>query len=392
MDFCTLLQKKRKFSGLEIVKLNFNLENAINIFVQKHQENYYDYFQKCQSPFLINAYIEHKDYNLAKSVKYRVIMQNIMRKRFSVELEKLYEYAKINNIELIGLKGIFLETDVFIQTGNIRLYNDIDLLVRNKDTRILSEYFIKDGNYVIYDDKHNIIKKLLNKESVKYIKKINIDKTNHIVLQKKLNDGNIIIELHSNFNILKLSNFDHLELHNNKKLISYSQNVSFYTLNELDHLLYLCHHMVRHLPYVYTDCLGPLFINIDKIIDIAMLLNKYNFDSQLLYDKCVRYSILPYVTLSFYITNEIFPGCIDESIIDKFIQLSKNENFSWKKIFLKLISLSPIEILTGNIERTLPKLKHTINFIEKHIGPFEECTKFRNLKILYWKIMLFLEK
>lgn len=371
--------------------MNINyIEDAIKEFTDKYSSEYYEnYFKKCESQFFLNCYIDRGDIDLANSVINKISIHDKQKDVFCDELIKIYKYALLNNVDIIGLKGVFLEIDLYNGLACKRIYNDIDLLIRNKDRKKIADYFISEKNFSIYDDKNFIFPWLfkLFKSNVKRIKNINIDNINHIVLMKKTKGLKAMIELHSNFNVLKLSNFDHDNMIKEKKEIIYN-NCTFYTLSDIDNLLFLSHHMIRHLPYVYQESIDPLFVDINKIIDIAIILKKFSFEKKAIIDKCIKYDIVPYVALAFYITNEIFPDDFVFEVYKDLLELAVLDNFSWKKIFLKLIKLNPIEIITGEIDRQLPNLYRTVKFIEKYIGPFEEYTKMRNVKMCLWKIAL----
>lgn len=368
--------------------MKIDLKKEFDNFIINNEYNY-DYFKKCESPNLLNLYKQHGDYQLITIIVDRQIKQQELHELFRKELSNLYKYAVKNRLSIVGLKGVFLEDTLYNDSNFYRFYDDLDLLIVSSQKNKLSKYFI-DDNFLIYDDKQMIFKCFFKifKSNIRNMLKIDIDNINHIVLQKKINDFNLYFELHSNLNILRLSEFNHDELIKNKKLIVLQNNEEFFTLSDVDNLLFLCHHMIRHLPYVYQDCLGTMQINIDKVLDIALLINNNKINFEHILEKSVQYNIVPYVALALYITHGIFPSLIDNVVLKNMIKLSKKQIFSWKKIFMHLIRLEPIEILSGDIGKELPELVHAVEYIESKFGLFEEYTSYRNIKMIIWKIFL----
>lgn len=366
------------------------VENSIGRFIDDYKYDYRDYFKKCISPCFTSLYYDNNDTDSITYLEKLADSQKQLHHLYYIELKKLFNYAKNNNINIIGFKGIFLEESLYKSSECIRFYDDIDLLICNKDRKKIAEYFKKYTNFKIIDDKASIFKLYykLFKSNAGNIGKINIDNLNHIVLQEKKQNFYLTLELHSNLNFLNLSKFDHIQIFEDKKQIFINNNL-FYTMGEMDHLLFLCHHMIRHLPYVYEECLGPLHIDIKKVIDILLLVKKYNllYCKDELINRCERYDIVPYVALSFYIVNGLFPNTIDTGIMNTLIKVSREKEYSWKYIFDGLITLKPIDILTGKIEKAFPEIVGCVERIEK-LGPFEEYTHFRNIKMFVWKKVL----
>ncbi len=362
------------------------IEQQIEGFVEKYQDAHNDYLKMCASPYLLDYYLSRGESDVIKTIKKRVELQNKLRKEFIKELTGLFKYANENNLTLIGIKGIFLEFDLYCYTTFGRLYDDIDLVICNEEREFWAEYFFKHSDFYIHSDKWFRLQKHLKflRLNAKHIRNIDVDKINHIMLLRRSAELNIMIELHSNLNYLKKSNFNHSDIILNKEKMVIG-NVTLDTLSPIDNLMFMCHHMIRHLPYIYKDSIDNLIISIDKIIDVALLLKKYKFDEELIIQKSKVYQITPYVALALYVTNEVFPNSVSETIIYDLIDDSINSDFDWKNIFIKLIDLRPIEIITGKIGRKLPGLINTVNFIEKHIGRFEEFTYFRGIKAYLWR-------
>lgn len=357
----------------------------IDNIICQYGEEYYNYFKQCESQFFIELYKKHNNIELITKINNNICEQQILRTIINNELKKLFDFAAKNNISVVGFKGIFIESDLYSDIKYTRIYDDVDLLVKNDEREVLSNFF-KNENYVIYDDKQSIISKVLKGyfENPLRMNKINIDKTNHIVMGKIIEDKNLVIELHSNFNALKLSEFNHEELIRNRKALKMNAT-NFYSLNNIDHLLFVCHHLIRHLPYVYQDSIEPLYISFDKIVDIYLMTQKYDLDKEMILEKSLHYNVVPYLTLALYIVNGIFQNSIESELISELINKSLSSMFSWKNIFVKLINMPAIDIISGNLEDELPELVNAVNFIEKNIGPFREYSAWRNIKLLIWK-------
>lgn len=376
-----------------------DLVNQYYNYVDKNKKSYIEYFCRCRSPLLYNYYAEFQKDDLIASVKREYKYLEQLHNLFLDEIDRIYNFSVDKGIRLVGLKGMFLNDDIYDNPNIFRMYHDIDLFIHNCDTAKLAEYFINAKDYKILDYKAKFFQILFDifKSDVKRMTKMDISKINHLVLNKFVShnelDYEIIIEIHTNFNILKLSKFDNDLMIDNSVLKTMKDGRQFYVLNELDNLLFLCHHLIRHLPYVYQDCMGPIFINIDKILDIALFLKKHRkiLSDKKILEASIAYEVLPYTGLSLYLINDIFPGILKDEFVQDLLKRTLEQDFSWKKIFIKLLKHKPIDIISGNLYE-LPEILNAIDFIEKKLGPFEEFTKNRTKKIIVWHMALKLIK
>lgn len=370
--------------------MSATLKNQLLEYVKTHENKYYSYFKNSRSNHLMEFYIQHGERNIAEDIKDHNAYLNKLHSYYKREISELFEFAANRGILIIGLKGAFLESELYESYSYPRSYYDLDLFMQNEDVPLLAEYFAQ-KSYSIDGYTAKPLQPLYNLifGNIRRMKHMNINKINHLELVKAVKEPQglyeLSIEIHTNFNILGLSRFPHKDMMKNSRCISL-EGKKVRVLSELDGLIFLCHHLIRHLPYVFQNDMGPLSVSLDKLYDLGLYLEKYprlaDSTNVQMYSK--RYDVVPYTALAFYLIHDLFPSVIKEKTVQDLIKLSYQQQFPWKKLFKKLMKQCPIEIITGTLTE-LPELVNAVCYIERNLGPFEEYTKARLRKIAIWR-------
>lgn len=358
------------------------MDKYIEQFITKYQNRigFNSYIENCFTTNLSEYYKTHNN-----TIYYNVIQKEKQQKElhslFKIEIDKLFNYAINNDINLLGLKGFFLESQCWEKT---RFYNDIDILLSIDDIEKLKQFFLDEEYQLINNRKYFTKKKYipLNK-----ITNINLIKTHHIVLRKTLpsaysNHENVIeLELHGNINSLKLSNFNNNKLLNEKLIYK-----NYYILSNENQLLYLCYHTIQHLPYIRHN-ISNFYVKLDCFVDVANLINKEQINWQQVITNAIEYKIVPICSLFFKMFTEIYYDLIPEYVIILFNNLSNTETFKWKNIYKKLMTIDSYNLICGNFNDFII-LKKEFSKITKVFGDNLENTYVKKIAMEIWKLKL----
>lgn len=359
------------------------MDNYIEQFILKNQNNnnFNSYITNCFTTILKDYYKVH-NYSVYRKVIEKEKYQNELHSLFNKECNKLFNYVNKNDICLLGLKGVFLESQCW---NNTRFYNDIDLLISIDDIEKLEQYFLTENYKLINNKKYFTYKKYI---PISKMHNINLIKTHHIVLRKEVPSSlylghiyTIELEIHGNLNSFKLSHFDNSKLLSEKRLYG-----NYYILNNENQLLYLCYHTIQHLPYIRHN-LSSFYVKLDCFIDVANLIKTENINWDKVIEKAIEYKIVPICSLFFKMFTEIYYDFVPKYIIVLFDNLSNNITFKWKNTYKKLMQMNSVDLICGNFN----DFKIIENEYKKIIRVFGNNLKNRYVKKIameIWKLKL----
>lgn len=314
-------------------------------------EYFLDYINN--NPSFILTYLEdgYIPFDKKQNIKIYLKLQEYENKVFYKQIKEISKFDD----EIVGLKGYFLQK-VYYPPKHIRLYNDIDVLVKTNDSYKFYKN-AKSHGYTIAPQK-NILYRILCNDFIAPLFKVLSTKTNvHIQLIKK---DYHLLELHSNIN--KHRSIAYRATFNIKEMVSNAIKIDlgdfrFKILSPEDNILYLMFHTIKHISYIelYENAIS---VNLQKFYDVAQIISNEKIDWDLFYCNAIKYNIFPYVTLFIKMFNDIYTNTIPTSIYQRLIDYSNFKNFKCKPIFDKVINLSPDELIIGDYRR-LPEIMKT---------------------------------
>lgn len=176
---------------------------------------------------------------------------------------------------------------------------------------------------------------------------------------------NISIDLHSNLNITNVhfihSNtmFNTDDLFDNSHTFNAFRNIR--TLDLHDNLCFLFRHLLKHHVF-YGKTQSGLHTSIQHVLDLAEIINSESFCENILYNKVVKYNIVPEAIFCLNLYNKIF---VSGNKIDLKLYLKKlkelNYDFKWKPILMASLNMSIENLMIGNFQNEFPKLQKIIN-------------------------------
>lgn len=356
-----------------------NLQIKINEFCKKldkyDDQTLHLYFSQNLNVF-INDYLFERNYlDLHKKLEKRISEQILFEKK----IKKCLEFLEQINIEIIGLKGYFLQKNYY--QNNIRLYKDLDILVKVKDCYRIYLY-LKEFNYKIKKDDFLLYNNTILFTLFKNFYATNvhsIDLVKDIPLSEGLSqwERDFIlcpIDLSCNLNIDSPCLFEHK--HFFTESLSFDNYKNIYQPNEYDNILYLIYHMMRHLVFYKYDS-HLMSINLQKIVDVALIIDKlgFDFDFNILINQAKIYQILPEVLFYFNIYNKM--GFSTQPFnIENFFEDESLKTCKWKFILEKAFLMDAEDIILGNYEN----LKYLSNAIEKNQKIKNQNLRRHNIK------------
>ena len=109
-------------------------------------------------------------------------------------------------------------------------------------------------------------------------------------------------------------------------------------------------------------------IEIDKFIDVALILLNSKIDWNKFEKMCIIHSMSPLCAFYFKMFDEIFPNIVPEFIIERIREKSINMDFYWKNIYFRLMIMNPLDLILGNFndfpEIEIPYLKIKNNILQ----------------------------
>lgn len=284
--------------------------------------------------------------------------ENLIKKQndFEKDLEKELMLFDSLNVPIIGLKGYFIKSEYY---GSIpRIYNDIDLFVQSSNSAELYKGLKSLGYHINYKTLYDnpVI-------SMNICPKYYMENTQTLMLinSKK----NISIDMHSNINITNVhfvhSNtvFNTDELFENSHKFNCFRNIR--TLDLHDNLCFLFRHLLKHHVF-YGKTQSGLQTPIQHVLDLALIINSELFCEDVLYNKAVKYNIVPEAIFCLNLYNKIF---VSGKKIDLKLYLQQlvklNYDFKWKPILMASLNMPIENLMIGNFQNEFPKLQNIIN-------------------------------
>lgn len=346
----------------KIYKGKVNMKKQIAEFIRYNENNqkFITYLKKNISP-LLKDYYYYNDHSLYFKLLEIQEKQSVLHDLMEDECNRLFDFCKVNEIEIIGLKGVFLEH----QYWDIpRLYNDIDIIIRKDDIPKLYEYFSESGVYKLVKKRN--INPFDKKPDLSKMLKINLTKNHHIVLWKESKIASesginhIEIEIHGAFDTFKIVNID-----DNKMFEDKTEFKNFYVLKPESQILFLIYHTIQHLPYIRHN-LREMDIKLDRFVDVAQIIEKETINWEYFYRLCQIHSMYPLCSFYFKLFNSIFPNFIPQETLNKIDRAAEQSDFYWKNIYLRLMTLDPINIIIGDLSE-FAEIQNTFNAIKSQI-------------------------
>lgn len=340
------------------------MEKMLRTFVEKnlYRDGFRDYLINSFSPVLKEYYLKYDISTYNKLLK-KEEQQQLLHKFMEKECSDLFEFCSKNNVNIVGLKGIFIEKQFWSQS---RFYNDIDVIIKKDDIKKLYDYFSKKGTYRVINKRD--INPFKKKPKLSSMINVNLDKTHHIVLWNENNEivasglNYLEIEIHGSFDTFKIVDINDEIMFNDSILYN-----GFRVLDCESQILFLIYHTIQHLPYIRYN-LSRMSIEIDKFIDVALILLNSKIDWNKFEKMCIIHSMSPLCAFYFKMFDEIFPNIVPEFIIERIREKSINMDFYWKNIYFRLMKMNPLDLILGNFndfpEIEIPYLKIKNNILQ----------------------------
>lgn len=360
-------------------------------YVKRHENDaaFEKYIENQQSFLLYDYYKEKHLDRICFIMDIESKRQNALHEILYKEAEKIYDFANSNGIRVVGMKGLFLEKEYYTPQHEQRYYHDMDLLVDDRDVAALSRFFINDSGYTLVKPTQNIERwRYKSKKNMTTKKFEKYKRRNHIFLVKKCANNvhanisqYIEIEIHTDLNFTFQTSFNHDELLN-RIVQKQTKDFFYYSLNDIDQILYLCFHAAKHLPYVFLYP-GSLCVDLQKVYDIALIANEFQYDWERVFELAIEYRILPHVLLILRLCADIFPGLFPKSVICKYANLV-TPDFYWYNIYKYIMRIQPSKILSGNLE-DIPEINTAYKEIVSRFGAFDDRGNNVMKKTKIWK-------
>ena len=334
--------------------INKDIEQLINKIECKYQyKDYKSFFNNKKNIMFVNRINGISEIELKKE---QIINEQInIDKKIDIELEKIDSL----NIPIIGLKGVFVKDSFY---KNIpRTSNDIDLLVESKNISVLYKCLKKVGYSIelktLYDFPH--IK-------MKVSPKKYIENTQTLMLINKT--ISIPIDIHNNLNItnahFKKSNtsFNTQTLIENSKPFKNYKNIRVLEMH--DNLCFLFRHIMKHHVF-YGKTQSGLHTFLQRIVDIATIINSNGFDEKKLLEKCIEYNIVPEAIYCINLYNKLFVSFkkVDLNNYLKMYYCCKYKyRIKWERILFKSLEMPIENLIIGDFNESFPKLQKAVNF------------------------------
>ena len=286
-----------------------------------------NFFELLKNSYDFNNYLSYvkQDKNLAT---YKSIDKNeIVEKRKKLLLQqnnfenKVYEellFFDTINVPIIGMKGLFLKKKYY---RNIeRVFDDIDVLVSSDNVQSFYKHLLKRGYHIKYKTMYD--NPIFNME---FFPRTYMDNTQTLMMYNSHNK--ISIDIHSNLNITNahfvksLTKFDTKILYENSIQFGNFKNIKSLELH--DNLCVLFRHLLKHHVF-YGKTQTGLQTPLQHVLDLAVLINSYEFDENKLFNNSIKYGIVPETIFCLNLYNKIFINCKEVNILPYLNELEKS--------------------------------------------------------------------
>ncbi len=237
------------------------------------------------------------------------------------ELKKLQRAFENAGVDFVTFKGITLANELYPQTPEIRGFGDIDILVKEKDLQVVSDFFsdlgytYADGKKISEDVIHTDFNYIMGEHHLLPYYKTIVDDEGELY--------SIIFEVH--YKLFQKSgndfggekdNYSYDSFISSKEEVTIC-NVSINILSLNDRFLYLVSHCGGHIiidvrEQIYEENLNRSSIYVKGLFDVAMfyLLHKDELDIQYLIHKAKEYDVYHYFCMYIHVINTVFPGLL----------------------------------------------------------------------------------
>lgn len=302
-----------------------------------------NYIQNCPSFLLLQLERSKLDPYCIKEITKIHFLLSLQQKRnqfFRREIQDLFDHTPVR---IVGLKGYFLYLSYYPEE-NIRFFHDLDTFVKVRNGYQAYRYIKKNGYQLIDYQIKNYNKKL----QVILFRRLYFIHLQHLEFVKKINGSKHCMkqELHFNFNLNCGVSFPLDEMMDRAMLV-HKDGLSFYTLDPVDHLLYLMFHTISHLSYT-SEVLNELQINLQNLYDVAQLLDYEAVDWDEFIERGLAYHLSPFISLFYHIFNAVIPDKVPGKVFKALHADSVKGNFRWHKIYLDVIEKPSSELIIGD--------------------------------------------
>lgn len=276
---------------------------------------------------------------LQKNTEYLLLYQSLKSKKIIDE----YQSLELTNKEVIGIKGFFI-SDIYWPSNKIRIFNDIDLLVKPKNGFKMCKYFYKKGYHFQSWDILRYHLKTLGRQNY-FNNKLHV----------KIKKGSFLIELHGNLNSLYRGyglNFN-TEKMIDDSILKIHHNFQYRILSPIDNVLYLIYHSIKHLSFIEQEN-AILSINLQKFYDVAQIIDVEKIEWISFISKAEEYQLQPYIVLFLKMFNDIFKNKIPTFVFNKLLSTVNSIDFHWKHIFMDVIKIPAPDLILGNYVSVKP--------------------------------------
>ena len=268
-----------------------------------------------------------------------------LQRYFNKKVEQQILDIQKTNGAFIGLKGYFLQCAYYPQKYT-RLYGDIDILINKKIGFSFYKSMKKNGYTLV--SRQGLYRKIIHGDFVvSLMRNLYTNNNKHLRLQK---GNSSIVEVHTNINNNRLNTSFNIDRMISEAVAKEYGSLCFYILSPEDNLLYLIAHTINHLSYIdlYDN---KLSVNLQKIYDVAQIINNEKINWDLFTERAKEYDITPAVTLFIKMFNGIFENMIPKQVFENSFEAAKQASFSWKDLFTSVIDLSAEELILGDYRK-----------------------------------------
>lgn len=264
------------------------------------------------------------------------------------EMLRLLQIFKQQGILAVPYKGAYLANQYYGDFG-LREFSDIDLFVKEEDIDRLKEVMAGEGYVSPYN---------MTREQEIWNRKIDYDYT----FDKRDEKGNRLFHVELHYRTASYSFSINMRLENTCSQVFMGKTLE--TLKEEDHIIFLLtHHGIMESWSI-----------LKYFFDFKQILDKKNFNWQVLLSKTNQYHITPTLLAAVCVIKTFFPS----NILDNEIQIDSKAKLLSKDIIKKM---EQFQGFSSNLNRHWRSLIHRIKFDKRpivvinHLAPLLQPSK-----------------
>lgn len=345
-----------------------DVQNLFNMIKNSNElEKYYSYLNSKKN--LVDARIED-NFDLQQKRELLLSSQTIFDNKIKEELLKIDSL----NIPIIGLKGLFIKNLYYSDIP--RVSGDIDFLVESNNAKSLYKG-LKQLDYHI-ETKTMYDNPIFN---MNIIPEFYMENTQTLMMKNK--ENGVSIDIHSNLNITNAHFVHSHTLFNTKELFEHSVPFESYKniriLEIHDNLCFLFRHLLKHHVF-YGKTQTGLKTPVQHVLDLATIINSDNFDERKLFNRVIKYNVIPETIFCLNLYNKIFVSG-NQICIKPYLKKMNDLNyvFKWKPLLEASLDMNIDDLMIGNFHKEFPKLQHAV-----------EKSQSVGLKKIDWLIQAFI--